>query len=51
MQMAAPESRLGKASGKSTLRMICQSVEPMDCAASMTPWSTSFREFSTIRAT
>lgn len=41
----------GSASGKSTFMMICMVDAPMDCAASMTPPSTSSREDSTSRAT
>ena len=51
VQMAAPLISDGRASGNSTLRMICQVVLPMDSAASITPESTSFREPSTMRAT
>ena len=49
--MVQPEIRLGSASGSITLVTICQAEAPMDWAASITPWSTSRREDSTIRAT
>ena len=51
MQIAAPLISEGIASGMSTLRMICQVVLPMLSAASITPWSTSLSEPSTMRAT
>ena len=49
--MVHPEIRLGRASGSITLVTICQGLAPMLWAASTTPWSTSRRLPSTIRAT
>ena len=51
MEMAAPLTSEGMASGTMTLKIICALVEPMDCAASRMPWFTSCRELSTMRAT
>ena len=48
---ALPLSSEGRASGSSTLTMICQVLAPMLWAASTTPLSTSSREDSTRRAT
>ena len=50
MAMALPMSREGFASGSSTFVMISKGEAPMDCAASTTPLSTSFREDSTSLA-
>ena len=49
--MVPPEIRLGIASGSRTLVTTWKALAPMDWAASTTPWSTSRREDSTIRAT
>ena len=46
-----PETSDGRASGMSTLRMICQLVDPIALAAWTTPGSTSLRADSMIRAT
>ena len=49
--IAALSMREGLASGSKTFVTICHGPAPMDCAASTTPRSTSFKEDSTIRAT
>ena len=46
-----PVMREGRASGSITLKMIWRVEQPMDWAASSTPWSDSRREASTRRAT
>ena len=47
--IAAPITSDTLASVSMTRRMICMVEAPMDCAASMTPLSTSFKEDSTMR--
>ena len=51
MQIAKPLTSDGMASGISTFRTIWKVVEPIACAASTTPLSTSSRLPSTMRAT
>ena len=51
MAIAEPTSSDGFASGISTLQMIWKLFDPIDCAASMTPPSTSQSEDSIMRAT
>ena len=51
MVSVRPEIREGRASGRRTLKTICEFVEPIVLAAWMTPGSTSLRAVSTILAT
>ena len=50
-EMVAPTISEVLASGISTLKMIVGMFAPIDCAASITPGSTSSREDSIMRAT
>ena len=49
MTVVSWATMLGMASGKSTRRMICRGVAPMESAASTMPSGTSFNEVSTCR--
>ncbi|MPM93863.1 hypothetical protein SDC9_141005 [bioreactor metagenome] len=49
--MVRPRIIEDSASGTSTLVIICQGVAPIAWAASITPYSTSFKEVSTKRPT
>ena len=48
--MVKPPTIPGSASGNSTCQMMCQRRQPMACAASIRPWSTSRKLTSAIRA-
>ncbi|MNN55310.1 hypothetical protein D3C81_1701790 [compost metagenome] len=48
--MVKPPTMPGSASGSSTCQTMCQRRQPMACAASTKPWSTSRRLTSAIRA-